>query len=470
MSALSDSVELRQEFLDGCELLGVGDGNATIKPQQLLTADVVNAGADTTGVLEPRRSAKTTSLFAIALGRCKNRSGYLVAYTTCTTGQKARDRFIKDVAMPLERRYPDKKTRGFTINIGRGSERVVFDNGSIFQINTPVGAAFRSDAYDLIILDEGGEASPEMGEDLMGAILPTFDTRPEAQLVVAGTAAKYRKGNVLWDTLEEGRQGLSGILEYAAPDSTTDEELDDWETVRSLVLAAHPGVGTLTTIEVVEKRYRKLKRGQFAEEYLSIFGTAGSTSGLMNAERWEAGALATDPATVKPPADFTLVMAVHPNQISGCLVAVWRVKGKARIAVLEHREKVDWLEKRAAEIARKYKRAIVHDTQGPITAHAQQIQRMVPRIKTLPQSYANVKTAAALIVKENEAGMVEHYNQDSLNEAVRLARKRRTGENQWALGRPNDEDDIIDLEAAAMGLRVYDDTIVRPKLEPFSAA
>lgn len=482
MSELSDSVEFRQEFIDGCALLGVGDGDKTVKPQQLYTADVINAAGESVAVLEPRRSAKTTSLFALALGRCANRPGYFVGYTACTTGQKARDRFIKDIAMVLQRRFEedtrnhyvatldDGRTVGFRVLEGKGGERIVFDNGSIFQVNAPHGAAFRSDAYDLVILDEGGEATPEMGEDLLGSIMPTFDTRPEAQLVVAGTAAKYRKGNLLWDALEDGRAGVSGIVEYAAPDSTTEEELDDWDIVRELVLLAHPGIGTLTNLETVEKRYRKLKRAQFSEEYLSIFGTDGATAGIIDGDKFEAGALGDDPTTVEPPKDFTLVMAVHPNQISATIVAVWRVDGKARIAVLEHQDRVNWLVKRVHELAVKYKRPIVHDTQGPVTIHAEELARRVPRIKLLPQDFGNIKTAAALLVKEIADGKVEHYNQDTLNEAVALTRKRKTGANSWALGRVNDEDDIIDVEAAAMGLRVYDDTNRREPLRPSFAA
>lgn len=469
VSELSDSAGMRQEFIDGLSLLGVGDGDKTVKPQQLYTADVINAAGDSVAALEPRRSAKTTSLFALALGRCANRPGYFVGYTACTTGQKARDRFIKDIAMVLQRRYEedsrshyivtldDGRTVGFRVLEGKGGERIVFDNGSIFQVNAPHGAAFRSDAYDLVILDEGGEADPEMGEDLLGAILPTFDTRPEAQLVVAGTAAKYRKGNLLWDALEEGRQGLSGIIEYAAPDSTTEEELEDWDIVRELVLLAHPGIGTLTSIETVEKRWRKLKRRQFSEEYLSIFGTDGAGAGIIDVDKFAAGALEDNPAEVEPPKDFALVMVVHPDQISAAIIAVWRVEGKARIAVLEHKERVNWLVKRTHELAVKYKRPVIHDTQGPVTAHAEELARKVPRVKLLPQTFANVKTAAALLVKEVADGMVEHYNQESLVEAVALTKKRKTGPNSWALGRVDPEDDIIDVEGAALGLRVYDD-------------
>ena len=470
-SDLDESEQQRAEFLTGAVALGLIGRNKTLKPQQLRIADVCNAAHQTIGILVPRRSAKTTSLFALALGRSFEREGYLVGYTTCTTGQKARDRFKKDIAPVLERIFPDKDSRPFKIVYSGGLERVVFNNGSIFQVLPPLGEAFRSDAFDLVILDEGGEAGPEMTDDLIQGILPTFDTRPGAQLIVAGTAAKYRDGNLLWNTLVDGRHQLNGtgILEYAAPDSTTDEELDDWPTVEKLVKASHPGIDTLTTLDVVKARWMKLKRQQFAEEYLSIFGIAGATTGIVSMEGWNTG---RNKGTLpRPPARFAMAMAVHPDQISACIVAAWRVRGKARILVLEHRRgNLDWLTKRARELASKYRTPIVHDTNGPVTVEAEALARMRPKPKLLGQSFPNIKTAAALIIKEIEAGRLEHYDQESLNEAARLAKKRPVGPTAWALGRSRSEDDIITLEAAAMALRVYDETSNSGTLKPSMAA
>lgn len=470
-SDLAESEEGRAEFLTGAVALGLIGRNKELKPQQLLIADVCNAAHQTIGALIPRRSSKTTSLFALALGRCFEREGYLVGYTACTTGQKARDRFKKDIAPVLERIFPDKDSRPFKIVYSGGLERIVFDNGSIFQVLPPIGEAFRSDSFDMVILDEAGEASPEMTDDLIQGIMPTFDTRPGAQLIVAGTAAKFRDGNLLWNTLVDGRHQLNdtAILEFAAPDSTTDEELDDWETVKKLVLAAHPGVGTLTTLEVVHARWMKLKRQQFAEEYLSIFGLAGATTGIVSMEGWNKGR--NKGALPRPPARFSMAIAVHPDQISACIVAAWRVRGKPRILVLEHRRgNLDWLTKRARELASKYRTPIVHDTNGPVTVEAEALGRMRPKPKLLGQSFPNVKTAAALIIKEIEAGRLEHYDQEPLNEAARLAKKRSVGPTAWALGRQRSEDDIITLEAAAMALRVYDETVTVAGRTPIMAA
>jgi len=476
VSDLDESEERRTEFLVGAHALGLVGGKKELKPQQLLAADAINGGQPYFALLMPRRSTKTTAAFAVALGRCFEREDYLVAFTACTTGLKARARFLLDIVKPLRatfRSLPPEQWP-FRIYLSGGSERIEFDNGSMFMVLPPEGEKFRSDAFDMIILDEAGEASPEMSVDLLEGCLSTFDTRPDAQLLVAGTAAKYREGNLLWEYLVDGRanENRTGVLEFAAPDSTTDEDLQDWETVKRLVLAAHPGIGTLTTLETVRERWSKFHEKQpekFAAEYLSIFGTVGATSSIFNLTNWATAAI-LGPLPAKPPARFVLVIAAHPDQISGCIVAVWRVRTKARIMVIAHEAGVDWLPKRARELATKYKMPIAHDTNGAVTVEVEVLARMRPKPKLLPQTFQNIKTAAALLVREVEEGRVEHFDQEPLNEAIRLAKKRSVGPTAWALGRKLPDDDIICAEAAAIGLRAYDETQQRSALRPSVAA
>jgi len=476
VSKLDQSEQKRTEFLVGAHALGLVGGRKELKPQQYLAADAINADNPYFGMLMPRRSTKTTAAFAVAIGRCMRREGYLVAFTACTTGLKARARFLMDIVRPLRDTFKalPPEQWPFRIYLSGGSERIEFDNGSVFLVLPPEGEKFRSDAFDMIILDEAGEASPEMTIDLLEGALSTFDTRPGSQLLVAGTAAKYRDGNLLWDYLVDGRArtNRTGILEFAAPDSTTEEELHDWDQVKKLVLKAHPGIGTLTTLQTVKERWSKfhVKSPQkFAAEYLSIFGTAGATTGIFNFEKWKDHALIG--ALPNPPAKFAMAIAVHPDQLSACIVAAWRVRNRARLLVLAYEEgAADWLPKRARELSTKYRVPIAHDTTGAVTVEVETLARMRPKPRLLPQSFPNIKTAAALLVKEVEQGRVEHYNQEPLTEAIRLAKKRSVGPSAWALGRKNPEDDITCAEAAAIALRVYDDTQQRPALKPSVAA
>lgn len=478
MSETTGAERYRTEFQTGAWMMGMLDNGKTLKPQQWKLAEVCNAYDDAAerplhkfiSTLMPRRSAKSTSLLALALGRCYHRPGYLVGYTVCTTGLKARDRFHKDIRPPLERilrAWDDehgKESRPFEIRKSGGSERIEFANGSILQVLPPEGDKFRSDAYDMIILDEAGEATPEMGADLLDGCLATLDTRPHGQFIIAGTAGDYREGNLLWDALEDGRQGLlrTGIIEYSAPDHTSDAELAAWEptdehphgNVKQLVLDSHPGIGTLTTLDDIELNHHK-RPAATAREYLGIFGIAGAVGGLVDVEKF--GHLKIDtPMPPRPPAKAVFGIAVHPNQKSAAIVAAWRAKGKARLLVVDHRPGTQWLAEKAGKLSRKYSLPIAHDSNGPVLVEVDLLARQRPKPRLLKQSFGDVKTSAALIVKEIELGNVEHWGQESLNEAARLATKRRVGPQAWAIGRGDEDDDVIVLEALSFALREYD--------------
>src|SRR5690606_12099466 len=100
---------------------------------------------------------------------------------------------------PVTRKWPDPKTRPVKIINSNGFERVEFHNGSVLAILSPEGDAIRSGGYDLLVLDEGGEPEADKWQPVTAAVVPAFDTRgPGSQLVIAGTAGKYREGSYFW--------------------------------------------------------------------------------------------------------------------------------------------------------------------------------------------------------------------------------------------------------------------------------
>lgn len=203
VSMLVTTVQSRLEFLEGARLLRFYGDRAMSgrcpQPQQLLLADVLAAGYKRNALLLPRRSSKSTSAIAVGLGRAAYREDYRVGILTLTSGKAGRSRFLKDVATPVERLYPDKQARPFKVIRIAGMEGIQFaTGGSVSWLSTLDD--IRGEAFDLLYLDEAGEPNDvEQVREVMGAALPTLDTRPDAQLVILGTAGRYREGNLLWD-------------------------------------------------------------------------------------------------------------------------------------------------------------------------------------------------------------------------------------------------------------------------------
>jgi hypothetical protein len=470
VSSRRGSRAFRSEFMVGARSLGLDTPKKPIPPQTLVIGDVLNATGDddlalhsVIGICVTRRASKTTSIFATALGRCFERPGYEVAYAA-QSGTKGRDRFMLDIVRPLERQWPIENARPFRINRSRGSEHITFDNGSRFAVLPPLPDSFRGDAYDLVILDEAQVHDVEASEDLLGAILPTFDTRPGAQLVVAGTTGEHRSG-ILWSTLEDGRNGSSstGIVEYGAGDSITEEEAGD----ERIWLRSHPGIGNLTPIDAVRRNFEKLPLGQFLREYLGVWPTGGGGR-FLDQTRWLAGAVTGE--LPSPPDHFTLGLAVHPDQTSASLVAAWRDDDdQAHLLLIDHRPGVQWVADKAASLARKHRVQIAHDTAGAVMVEVEALQRMRPRPRLAPQTMADVKTSAALLVKTLDEGHLVHYDQDEMNAASLFTTKRKIG-NGWGFGRAAQEDDITPLEAASFALHVYDGSRKREPFQPIMAS
>jgi phage terminase large subunit-like protein len=451
---MENSERFAEEFLTGCMAMGF-----TPTPQQWKIASAMNAWDverdrpinTTMGVCVPRRAGKTTVLLAIALGRCLCRPGYTVLFTA-QSGTKASARFL-ELARSLERRQPDPDVRGFRIMRGAGNQNLTFFNGSLFQVLTPKPDAFRGDAGDMILLDEAQEHTVDESAELLGAILPTMDTRPGAQLVVAGTAGERRSG-LFWDVLDEGRREVkgTGIVEFAAPDTITEEEAgmpSTWE-------ASHPGIGTLTDLETIEKRFEKLPLPQFMREYLGVW-PEDYTQSVIDKVKWME--LAQD--FEKKPEHFALAFDVSVDGSVACIAAAWRENGKAYVEIVEHKLGTEWLVPRLNELARSYRTLIGHDTVGAALVEAEALNRLRPRPRVQPLAYRDIAPACAMFMKEFNEGTLRHFDQSSLNDAVGKAVKRPLGENGWAWGRRASGGDITPLAAATFALRTFD--LTKPK-------
>jgi len=478
VTPLVTTFQTRLEFLVGATMLGLIGNGRTAKPQQLLVADVLNAGNPLNAILEPRRSTKTSSILAVHLGRCAVRPRRNSAFTLATTGQKAREKYREEIVDPIVARWPDPSTRPVKIHRGGGSERLEWPNRSVLAVHSPLGSSFRSSAYDDVLVDEGGEAEDAMTEDLLAAIPPTFDTTG-GQLTVSGTAGKRRgPGNLLYRLLSDPALGAAK-LRYSAPDSTSDDELAAWEPteehpegrVRELIERHHPGVGNLTPLEAVHRSYLLMPRDVFTREYLGIFGEDGAPTALFDPLKW--GRTGVDGTLPSLPtgagARFSVAFSTHPDQLCVSIVATWRdADGRAVALQLENLTGIDTAAPTLLRLARKYRVPIVYDSGSQVAQLiVEKLQRASPRPRLEPYAYMDVKRAASRVVDEVDRENVVHWrDQLTLTEAVHKTVKRKSGDRGWLLGRdprqPNDN--ITPVEAWALALQHYDNS--RPKAKP----
>jgi hypothetical protein len=464
----------RDEFIRGCELLGV----TFPKPHQLIISDMLTAGREESAILIPRQAGKTTTLAIILVGRCALRPRYNAALTLTTLANKTGEVFEQTIQDVLELAHgEDVDSRPFRNYRGKGAMYVKFPNGSRLTAKTAKGAAFRGSSYDAVWIDEAGEASPEQADDLKGAILSTFDTR-EGQLILTGTAGDFRRKQMLYEGLNNPEYG---VVRYAIPEDTEPDAMSAWEADdehpfargRELTLAMHPGIASgLTTEEKVRRRFVAYldSPGRFAREYGGIFGTLGEGAGPINVQAWiDAGRMDTPDV----PDHFALVMATSFFGDAGCLVAVWRdSEDRACGYVIDHRKGVTWLADAAAKKAREHGHPLIVDSGNKSTrAEVEVMMRFVPPPHIEERGFAEVPVAHALLTKEINAGNAVHWNQAPLDTAAKSAVRRPTGANSWAFGRGKQNGlDLSTLEAFALGLHYYDNNARVEGFGPVMAA
>lgn len=398
-----------------------------------------------------RRSAKTTSAFEVALGRALTRPGYKIA-STAQTGLKSRSKLIEIqtalIAAGFEKDEVGKCLRG------AGDTRINFSNQSTWQALPPDGAAFRSDAFDLVLVDEGGEIGAEAAKDLLAGLIPTMDTRPGAQLWVGGTPGEARAG-MLWTALEwlrNGRARTGGVV-YEAGDREVFIDPETGEVNWELLLRLHPGISCgLTDVETIVGNIDVLGLPKWEREYLCRWPlTAGVVA--LDVQAWadcEAPEAEEDPEV---PENAGVGWSVDKDGTSSAIVAAWRdPEGRAVFDVLAFGEGYDWLPAEAVEVQKEHRQPLGYDALGPCLEVADLMSRPPNRVRTTVVPFKDQVGSHARLDKEIARRNVRHFGDPNLTRAVEESAWRPAGGARMFLNRPGSSV----LVAAAQALWLFD--------------
>lgn len=489
---LATTADTRAEFLTGARILRLdklvraGDGQTGPSPVQLLVADVINAGYKHTAILEPRRTTKTTSVQAVLLGRCAHRTNYQAAWTMLTTGQSAGQRFREDIADGLPYLADDGSIPLPKANVGKGTEHLHWPGtGSRLRVLTPKGASFRGGGFDAVFADEGGEADIDMSDDIMQGALPTMDTKIGAQFIVAGTPAKYRTGNILWEQLHNPR---AAALWHGIPETTPPEQLAAWEPddenpaarVRELIELVHPGVGYTTPITAVEDHFYSFPREKFLREYGGLFGLEGAVDRIIPAQQW-ARAVTDEPFPTELPARVSVAMKAHHLGTAAALAIAWEYEEprdlveealdldgrstrphRRAVALWDHvRGDLTGFDRKVLIKLRRTKAGLVYDKHGYTESIAEKkIAAASPKPRLVPTKQADIPQSTVRMLQALEDGTLVVFRDAELDRAADIATRRAFGRyGSFSFGAPKaDPDaDVTPLEAAALALHFLDD-------------
>ncbi len=434
-----------------------------LTPQGEEIAAVLEASAggvplyDTVVVEAPRRSTKTTAILAVLLGRCLERPGYRIA-STAQTGLKSRGK-LKELMTALQRAGFEEAGLG-RLFWSNGSEHIDFSNGSYWVAVPPDPSSFRQEAFDVVFVDEAGELDPEKADALQAGYLPTMDTRPTSQAVIAGTPNPKVRAGLLWSSLGDLRDGAPGVggCVYAAGDGDVFADMSDPDNPvydLDLLERVHPGISAgLTTTQKVLSRLPKFGLEKWCAEYLCQWPSSHATAAL-DIEAWRD----CESAEGLPPRPDRVGLAfdVAPDGQDAALVAAWRDEdGRAHLEVLACRGGSDWLPAGCLKAATKHRTMVAYDSIGQNIEVADKMTRPPYRTGLKPLNTRALVGASARFDKELRARRIVHYGQPDLTEAVEGAAWRPVGTDGRLFSRKASAATVAPLVAAAEALWAYD--------------
>lgn len=421
-------------------LLGVD-----LMPWQQRAADVILEIDPATGrfthrefvVTVPRQAGKTTLVLLLALHRALYAPGMKVWYTA-QTGQAAREKFNAELAQPalashVLRAIAEHKR-------GAGDTRLnLRHNGSQIRPHPPNDSYLHGEQGDLNLMDEVWDYTETKAAELIQAIKPTHNTRPNAQMGWLSTMGTAR--STWWHRkVDEARAGVPGvaIIDYGIPLGGDPTDLE-------LVAACHPAIGHTTDASVLADA--DMSPGEFARAFGNV---PTKTTEALVADS------VLDTATIGDPipegAPFAVGAATSFDRSTSAVVVVAEVAGRYVAEVVDTGPGVVW----AAELvdaivtARRPVGAGV-DPAGPSGRLADECSSEL-RTPTAREIATATDDLLARVTSSPPSLVMRH--DDQLRRAWRGASLRNVAETGRVLSRSQSVGSIAPLEALLAALWV----------------
>lgn len=206
----------------------------------------------------PRQSGKTTVTLSLGLHRMMTTPAGKIWYTA-QSGQSARERFLQELAPDVRRHMPGL----FELKRGAGDTRLIMHAlGSQFRPHPPTDKYLHGEQSDLNLIDEPWAYTATQGAALMQALVPTQNTRPNAQTMMLSTMGDASSGwwhNIV-DEARTGEKKRTCIIDYGLDESIDASDIE-------AVIAAHPAVGHTIRPQAIYDAYESMELSEFGRAY-----------------------------------------------------------------------------------------------------------------------------------------------------------------------------------------------------------
>lgn len=393
-----------------------------------------------------RQQGKTTLMQVLALWRLYvDRAGLVIG--TAQNLTMAEESWAG--AVDMAEGTPDLAAEVGQVSRVNGDKFLRLTTGERYKVTTASRRGGRGLSSDLVLLDELREHTDW---DAWSAVTKTTMARPAPQVwgfSNAGDARSVVLGSLRTKALGVAgdRTSTLGIFEWSAPDGCPVDDRDGWA-------AANPALGHRMTEQAVLSALETDPDDAFRTEVLCQWVT--TVDAAVNPTVW---ASLADPAAERG-RDPVFALDVAPDHANASLAVAWRRSdGAAQLELAEHREGVEWVADRCADVLRSWGGRLIVEQTGTAGFLLPRLEQFGVKVDLVPRRFY-VEACAALDAAV-AARSVRHGDDPALNAAVAVARWSSSGDaGQRVLSRRDPK--VSGLVAGALALHGL--TAVRPSV------
>lgn len=331
-----------------------------------------------------------------------------------------------------------------------GQEAIKLEDGTSLEFRSRTKAAGRGFSCDLLVLDE----AMFLGEEELGAILPTLRARPKPQIWYTGSAVDqdvHRQGYVFTRLRNDAIERKPDIaytewsLPYDHPDEIPDEEFDSEESMWK----SNPAYGELIHREHFLMELEALDRRTAAVELYGVGDYPDpndSSDRPFSPEQWMELVLSGSSIV----SGLHLGYDVSPERRTSIAAAGRNAEGHWHVEILEKLPGTGWLPARLYELWERHNPiSVVCDRMGPGASLLPKLDEV--GVPVVGYDSNEVAAACARLVDAINEQTLRHLGSLDLLNAIRAAKTRPLGE-RWAWARRTSSADISPLVAATLAL------------------
>ena len=351
---------------------------------------------------------------------------------------------------------PELESRVKRVSRSHGEEGIELKSGQRIRFRTRTKGGGRGFTADLVVFDEAMILPAAM----VGAVLPTLSTRPNAQVWYTGSAVDqdvHEHGSVLTSIRNRAIAGADPSLayfEWSADFESPDRVTPDDATNPGLWAQANPALGIRIDQEYVEREQRELRAREFAVERLGVGDwpdLTGSVARVIPEDLWRELAETDESNRIDGP--LTFAVDTNGDQTWGSVgVAGKRADGLWQAGIVEHRRRPDWIVDVCVDLQAEHPDAVfVVDPRGPAANLIGDLREAgLQLVEVTTGDYADA--CANFLAAALDRRMRYPAPETSLTDAVADARTQPMGD-RWKWSRKNSTSaDISPLVAATLAL------------------